>query len=140
MFVASAADKEAIVHRVEMPQSHADISYGFGHLPNMMLDEGAPAQYKVGSGAWKQVSGPIGMSAASGVLKTVAYNLNYYGDLRINNLEDAERYAADSSYWRTDVAKPVADGTVDSFALRLKGVSRGDFGSYNDIPGYHSSQ
>ena len=136
VFIASAADKEAIVHRVEMPQSHADISYGFGHLPNMMLDEGAPAQYKVGSGAWKQVSGPIGMSASAGVLKTVAYNLNYYGDLRINNLEDAERYAADSNYWRTDVAKPVADGTVASFALRLKGVSRGDFADYNDIPGF----
>ena len=99
VFLASAADASKIIQQITLPGGIKDISYGLGNLSRTLVAENAAAEYRVGTGAWKPVDGPIGMSAQAGGFTVTTYTING----TVANMDTAEAQLRDPSLW-TQVA------------------------------------
>ena len=128
IFLASAADTAAIVQQITLPGGIKDISYGLGHLSRTLVSATSDAQYRVGEGEWKPVSGPVGMSAAVGGFKTVEYKVNR----QVSNMDVAEACLVDSSTW----TYAPATNTVQSIAFGSGGTF--DASLYSNFPTYNA--
>ena len=128
IFLASAADTAAIVQQITLPGGIKDISYGLGHLSRTLVSATSDAQYRVGEGEWKPVSGPVGMSAAVGGFKTVEYKVNR----QVSNMDVAEACLADPSIWTyapvTNTVQCIAFGSGGTFDASL----------YSNFPTYNA--
>jgi len=76
VILADAASMDAIRVRLTVPPQMKDISYGLGSRENMVLSTLDPAQYRVGSGAWRNVAGPVGMPGATNLFRVISYKLD----------------------------------------------------------------
>ena len=61
MFLADKQAKDAIRVMVAFPAQMKDVSYGLGCREKTLFDTFAPAQYRIGSDEWREISGPVGM-------------------------------------------------------------------------------
>ena len=129
VFLASAADTEAIVQQIKMPGGVKDISYGRGHLSRTLVSSTSAAEYKVGSGSWKQVDGPVGMSAVAGGFQVVSYKINK----EVSNMDVADACLLDPSTW--SAGYPVTNN-VQTLAFAGSGTTCDfDTSLYQGFPG-----
>lgn len=75
MFLADAPSVDAVRVTAEYPAQMKDVSYGLGRREKTLFDAFAPAQYRVGDGAWRDVSGPVGMPGATNGFTVTMYKL-----------------------------------------------------------------
>ena len=94
--IALAKPSGYVTSQFEFGQQFKDVSYGLGRLHKTVLDATSDAQYRVGSGEWRNVKGPVGMSASSHGFQIVAYKFNTN---QVDNVDTARRYIADPSHW-----------------------------------------
>ena len=76
IILADAQNAESIRARLTLPPQMKDISYGLGSRENTVLSTLDPAQYRVGSGAWHDVAGPVGMPGATNLFRVISYKLD----------------------------------------------------------------
>ena len=73
------------VHELEFPAQMENVSYGIGRSAKDLVSAASPAQIKVGEGAWTDISGTVGMTAAGS-----AWSVTYYPNTTgFANLDDA---------------------------------------------------
>ncbi len=123
VFLAAVASTDAIVQQIKMPGGVKDVSYGRGHLTRTFINSTSGAEYKVGDGAWKNVHGPLGMSAAVGDFTIVSYKINQ----SVGNMDAVDAFLLDPSTWTagypvTNTSPLLAfakSGSTCSFATEL---------------------
>ena len=97
LFIASAANADSIIQQCKLPKSFDDVSIAMGRAAAKLIDENATAEYKVGDGEYKSVSGSIGMSSdTSAGFQVVTYRID------VSGIEGEENH---HSIWDIDVAK-----------------------------------
>ena len=128
LFLASEASVSAIVQQLALPGGIKDVSYGLGHLSRTLVPATASAQYRVGAGAWTEVAGAVGMSAATSGFRTVEYRMNR----AVDHMDVAEACLKDPSSWkeapRTNAVACIAFGGGGTFDASL----------YSDFPGFNA--
>jgi len=126
LFLASEANASTIAQQITLPGGIKDISYGLGHLSRTIVSERAIAQYKVGEGEWKEIDGPVGMSAQAGGFTLVSYAVNQ----SLGNMDAADSCLLNSATWTQ-----VCTNTVQKLAFAAAGTT-GSFASenYSDFP------
>ena len=100
LFLATERSEASIVQSYTLPKSFEDVSIAVGRAPATLVGERAEAEYKIGGGSYRPVSGSLGMTAKDGGLQVVSYKINK-GDIR-----DPEKR---HSIWEIDVAKDCID-------------------------------
>ena len=100
LFLATERSEASIVQSYTLPKSFDDVSIAVGRAPATLVGERADAEYKIGGGSYRPVSGSLGMTAQDGGLQVVSYKINK-GDIR----EPENRH----SIWDIDVAKDCID-------------------------------
>jgi len=129
VFLASAADAGTIVQQIKMPGGVKDISYGRGHLSRTLVSPTSAAEYRIGSGEWKQVDGPVGMSAVAGGFQAVSYKINK----SIAHMDAVDACLLDPSTW--SAGYPVTN-TVQTVAFAGSGTTCDfDTSLYQGFPG-----
>ena len=89
MFLADAANADAIRVRMDLPPQMKDVSYGFGRRERTMLTTLAPAQCRVPGGAWRDCAGPVGMPGATNGFRVTSYKLDKESAANIPAVEAA---------------------------------------------------
>ena len=89
MFLADAANADAIRVRMELPPQMKDVSYGFGRRERTVLTTLAPAQCRVPGGAWRDCAGPVGMPGATNGFRVTSYKLDKESAANIPAVEAA---------------------------------------------------
>ena len=130
VFLASAnASADNIVQQIKLPGGVKDISYGRGHLSRTLVSSTSPAEYKVGSGAWTAVDGPVGMSAAAGGFTVVSYKINK----DVGNMDVVDACLLDPSTWV--VGYPVTNTTATLAFVGPNTTASFDQSLYGSFPG-----
>ena len=76
VFLAESADVNSILASMELPPQMKDVSYGLGSREKTVLSAFAPAKCRIGSGIWRDVSGPVGMSGTTNCFTVSSYKLD----------------------------------------------------------------
>ena len=74
--LATSNSVDSIVTQLVLPPQMKDVSYGRGSRENTVLSSLDQAQYRVGSGEWRNVSGPVGMPGATNLFRVISYKLD----------------------------------------------------------------
>jgi len=104
-----------------------DVSCGRGRITHTALDAKAPAEWRVGNGAWNAVTGPVGMGGTESGFTVVTYPIN----VQISNNAVAESCLADPSTWKSAPTTNLA--TTINFVGNSGGTQSGF--SYVNFPG-----
>ena len=107
--IGLATPQGAVVTQFTFDQQFGDVSFGYGHLTKAVLSASSTAQYRVsGESGWTDVVGPLGMSSAESGFTVKSYAMNK----GVSTMDDAERYLADPSTWKSSpnvtLAKTIA--------------------------------
>ena len=130
VFLASAnASADNIVQQIKLPGGVKDISYGRGRLSRTLVSSTSPAEYKVGSGAWTAVDGPVGMSAAAGGFTVVSYKINK----DVGNMDVVDACLLDPSTWVAGY--PVTNTTATLAFVGPNTTASFDQSLYGSFPG-----
>ena len=116
-----------VVSQYTFGQQMDDVSFGYGHLAKTLLNRYAPAEYKVGNGAWTSVAGPVGMPGTANGFQVVAYAMN----VAVDTMDAAELCLRDSSKWNPGY--PVTN-VCATIAFQDKS-SQTNFPPYSAFPG-----
>ena len=74
--LATSNSVDSIVTQMVLPPQMKDVSYGRGSRENTVLSTLDQAQYRVGSGEWRNVSGPVGMPGETNLFRVISYKLD----------------------------------------------------------------
>ncbi len=130
VFLASAnVSADNIVQQIKLPGGVKDISYGRGRLSRTLVSSTSPAEYKVGSGAWTAVDGPVGMSAAAGGFTVVSYKINK----DVGNMDVVDACMLDPSTWVAGY--PVTNTTATLAFVGPNTTASFDQSLYGSFPG-----
>ena len=125
--IGLATPDGTIASQYTFGQQMDDVSFGYGHLVKTVLNRYAPAEYKVGSGAWTSVAGPVGMPGTASGFQVVAYAMN----VAVDTMDAAELCLRDSSKWKPGY--PVTN-TCATIAFQ-DNSSQTNFPPYSAFPG-----
>ena len=132
VFFSTTDNPADIEQQIAMPGMMKDVSYGLGHLERSLFGARDAAQYRVGGGAWTDVRGSVGMSAASpgdAGFTVTSYKLN-----RQLTSVDVVLSAIQDKAWKGGT-QPSEQTGVKTIAYRSNGQSVSfPTSNYSDFP------